>query len=81
MQQRLVALIAGVGVARDVRRPLVFGGVRVARADVFVLQRFELLLRAEFVGLVGGLVWVVGGGWGRGYHGSGVVFSEGWDWM
>lgn len=28
------------------------GGVGVAGADVLVLQRFELLLGAEFVGLV-----------------------------
>lgn len=51
MQQRRVTLIRRVRVARDVRRPLVLGRVRVARADVFVLERLELLLGAEFVGL------------------------------
>lgn len=59
VQQRRVALVAGVRVARDVRRPLVLGGVGVPRADVLVLQRFELLLGAQFVGLVdGGLVGI-----------------------
>lgn len=53
MQQRRVSLVAGVAVARDVRGPLVRGGVGVPGADVLVLQGFELLLGAEFVGLGG----------------------------
>jgi hypothetical protein len=51
-----MALERGVRVAHDVRRPLVLGRVGVAGSDVFVLQRFELLLGAEFVGLDGLLV-------------------------
>ena len=51
MQQRRVALIAGVRVARDIRGPLVLRRVGVASADVFVLQGFKLLLGAKFVGL------------------------------
>lgn len=54
VKKRRVALVAGVGVAGDIGGPLVLGGVCVAGSDVFVLQRFELLLGAEFVGLVGG---------------------------
>jgi hypothetical protein len=46
-----VALERGVRVAHDVGRPLVLGRVGVPGANVFVLQRFELLLGAEFVGL------------------------------
>ena len=38
VQQRRVALVGGVRVARNVRRPLVLGRVGVARADVFVLE-------------------------------------------
>ena len=37
------------------------GCVGVPSADVFVLQGFELLLCAEFVGLVGRLVSILGG--------------------
>jgi hypothetical protein len=48
-----VALERGVGVAHDVGRPLVLGRIGVPGADVFVLQRFKLLLGAEFVGLEG----------------------------
>jgi hypothetical protein len=48
-----VALERGVRVAHDVGRPLVLGRIGVPGADVFVLQRFELLLGAEFVGLEG----------------------------
>jgi len=46
-----MALERGVGVAHDIGGPLVLGGVGVTCADVFVLQGFELLLCAEFVGL------------------------------
>jgi hypothetical protein len=46
-----MSLVGRERVARNVRGPFVFGGVGVTRADVFVLQRFELLLGAEFVGL------------------------------
>jgi hypothetical protein len=38
----------------------VLGRVGVSSADVFVLQGFELLLCAEFVGLVGRLVSIHG---------------------
>jgi hypothetical protein len=44
----------------------VFGGVCVAGADVFVLEGFELLLRAEFVGLVGSLEYLIKEGEGEG---------------
>jgi len=56
-----VALERGIRVAHDIGRPLVLGCVGVPSADVFVLQGFELLLRAEFVGLVGRLVSIYGG--------------------
>jgi hypothetical protein len=46
-----VTLIGSVRVAHDVGRPLVLGRVGVPGANVFVLQGFELLLSAEFVGL------------------------------
>lgn len=44
-------MVAGVGVAGDVGSPLVLRGIGVTGSDVLVLQRFELLLSAEFVGL------------------------------
>ena len=44
-------MIAGVRVSGDVGGPFMLRGVRVPRADVFVLHRFELLLGTEFVGL------------------------------
>lgn len=64
-QHARVALVGSVRVAHDVRRPLVLGRVGVSRADVLVLQRFELLLGAEFVGLcakggVSGLCFSIG---------------------
>ena len=43
--------VRGVRVAVDVGRPFVLGRVGVAGAHVAGLQRFELLLGAEFVGL------------------------------
>ena len=46
-----MALVASVGVPSDVGSPFVFGCIRVTRADVFLLERLELLLGAEFVGL------------------------------
>lgn len=51
VKQRRMTLIAGVGVASDVRGPFVAGSVCVTGADVLVLERLELLLGAEFVGL------------------------------
>lgn len=50
-QQGRVAHVRGVRVAVDVGRPVEFGRVGVAGADVAGLQRLELLLGAEFVGL------------------------------
>jgi len=47
-----VTLERGVGVAHDVGGPLMLGSVGMPGADVFVLQGFELLLCAEFVGLL-----------------------------
>lgn len=41
--------IAGIAVAVDVGRELVFGDVAVAGADVFVLEGLKLLCCAEFV--------------------------------
>lgn len=52
-QHARVALKRGIRVAHDVGCPLVLGGVGVPSADVFVLQGFELLLCAKFVGLAG----------------------------
>jgi hypothetical protein len=49
--QTRVALKRGVGVAHNVGCPLMLGRVGVSGADIFVLQGFELLLRAKFVGL------------------------------
>jgi hypothetical protein len=46
-----MALKASVGVASDVRGPFVLRGVGVAGSDILVLEGFELLLGAEFVGL------------------------------
>jgi hypothetical protein len=54
VEQRRVALEASVRVTRDVGRPFVLGRVGVPGSNVFVLERFELLLSAEFVGLVDG---------------------------
>lgn len=51
VQQRLVADVARVRVAGDVGGPLVSGRVCVAGANVLLLERLELLLGAEFVGL------------------------------
>lgn len=51
VKERRVTLVAGVGVARNVGRPLVLGGVGVTGADELVLEGFELLLGAQFVGL------------------------------
>jgi len=56
-----VALEGGVRVAHDVGGPLMLGGVGVTGADVFVLQGFELLLCAEFIGLPGIHMSVVSG--------------------
>ena len=57
----------------DVAEPLVLGRVGVARADVAGLEGLELLLRAEFVGLLGllglGFFW---GGYMKGGGGGGV---------
>lgn len=47
-----MALVAGIRVAGDIGGPLVLRGVGMTGSDVLVLQRFELLLGAEFVGLV-----------------------------
>ena len=60
-----------VAVAVDVGGPFVLCGVGVAGADVARLEGFELLLRAEFVGLFfwageGGLAWRGKGGWEEG---------------
>ena len=61
-----------------------FGGVGVAGADVFVLQGFELLLGAEFVGLDRvGVSWIWEGG---GEGGRTMVGMEGgkrrvWWWL
>lgn len=77
MQQGRVALVGGVRVARDVGGPFVFGGVSVARADVFVLELFELLLCAEFVCLWGGLAGVGGGRWETG-DGEGAYHCGRW---
>lgn len=44
-------MVGSVGVSGDVGGPFVFCCVCVAGADVFVLEGFELLLGAEFVGL------------------------------
>lgn len=59
-----MAHVRRVAVPLDVARPLELGRVGVARADVARLQRLELLLRAELVGLCGGLggCGVLGGG-------------------
>lgn len=43
--------VTGVTIPMDIRTPFEFRGVRVARPDVARLELFELLLRAEFVGL------------------------------
>ena len=56
-QQCRVADVGRVAVAVDVACPFVFRGVGVAGPDVAGLELFELLLRAEFVGLL-----VVSGG-------------------
>ena len=66
-----MADVAGVGVAVDVGDPFEFGGVGVAGADVARLEGFELLLRAEFVGLGGGVSGGGGGGFKRGGGGEG----------
>lgn len=50
-QQRRVAHVRGVRVPVDVGCPVELGRVGVARAHVAGLQRLELLLRAELVGL------------------------------
>lgn len=50
-QQRRVAHVRGVRIPVDVGRPVELGRVGVARAHVAGLQRLELLLRAELVGL------------------------------
>ncbi len=57
-----------VAVPLDVADPFVFRRVGVARADVARLQRFELLLGAEFVGLGKGRVSK--GGRGEGGEGG-----------
>lgn len=59
LQQRRVADKRRQRVARHVGRPLVLGRVGGSDANVARLERFELLLRAEFVGHGGG-----GGGGG-----------------
>lgn len=58
--------VRGVAVAMDVGGPFVLCGVGVAGADVAGLQSFELLLRAEFVGLEGGISGEDGWREGRG---------------
>lgn len=76
-QQRRVAHVRGVRVPVDVGRPVELGRVGVARAHVAGLQRLELLLRAELVGLgrVSGEGLI---GWrrrGERYH---FLGGEGW---
>lgn len=44
-------MVAGVRVPSDVGSPFVLGCICVTCADVFLLERLELLLGAEFVGL------------------------------
>ena len=53
--------IGSVAVSVDVGCPFEFCGVGVAGAYVAGLELLELLLRAEFVGLVGGEVEVLVG--------------------
>lgn len=45
-----MAYVGSVRVAHDVGGPFEFGGVGVAGTDVTGLERFEVLLGAEFVG-------------------------------
>jgi hypothetical protein len=53
MQKWWMTLVGGVTIAGNVGCPLVLGCVGMAGADIFVLQRFELLLRTKFIGLEG----------------------------
>ena len=46
-----MTLIACIAVTGDVRGPLVIGCIGVTSANVLVLQRFELLLGTQFIGL------------------------------
>jgi hypothetical protein len=46
-----VPLVGGIRVAHNVRGPFVLCSISVSRADVFVLERLELLLGTEFIGL------------------------------
>ena len=53
LQEGRVPDEGAVAVALYVGCPFELGGIRMAGPDVTTLERFELLLRAKFVGLVG----------------------------